>query len=417
MKVEIQVPEIQSQVLLRKLLSWLDARFPYFFFSPKSNIHYPNGVFPSKILAGTTTVSWERFEQSASRHEIVGVVAYDYKNRVESLSSENIPIVDCPELIFWEAALSIEWGENSLIFCHSNAGVLAREFEVFSDSLPTANPQVEVIALESKEYYIQKVKAIQGHIEEGDIYEMNFCQAFQFDHKGWDPISGFLDLMNVSPMPFSAVFKARNHYLISASPERFLKRRADKLIAQPIKGTIRRGQTAVEDDLMRQQLLHSEKERAENLMIVDLMRNDLSKVSKVGTVDVEELFGVHPFPKVHQMISTVSSTLKEQISLKEIFHATFPMGSMTGAPKIKCMELIERYENFRRGWFSGTLGVVAPNGDFDFNVIIRSIVFDKAIGKGYFAVGSAITYDADPDYEYAECQLKASAILEVLTGK
>jgi para-aminobenzoate synthetase component 1 len=187
------------------------------------------------------------------------------------------------------------------------------------------------------------------------------------------------------------------------------------LIAQPIKGTIRRGKNEAEDEILRLQLLHSEKERAENLMIVDLMRNDLSRISEVGSVEVEELFGVYPFPKVHQMISTVRSSVKQSASLAEIFQATFPMGSMTGAPKIKCMELIELYENFKRGWFSGTLGVVQPNGDFDFNVIIRSIVFDKSLGMGYFAVGSAITYDADPAYEYEECLLKASAILEVLT--
>jgi para-aminobenzoate synthetase component 1 len=261
------------------------------------------------------------------------------------------------------------------------------------------------------------VKAIQQHILEGDIYELNFCQAFRFEHQSWDPIVGFLDLMRVSLMPFSALYKANNLYLLASSPERFLKKSGSKLIAQPIKGTIRRGQTHSEDNSLRLQLLNSEKERAENLMIVDLMRNDLSKVSEIGSVQVEELFGVYPFPKVHQMISTVSSTVKNEVSFKEIIHATFPMGSMTGAPKIKCMELIERYENFKRGWFSGTLGVIEPGGDFDFNVIIRSIVFDKQLGKGYFAVGSAITYDADPASEYDECMLKASAILEVLTGK
>jgi len=217
-------------------------------------------------------------------------------------------------------------------------------------------------------------------------------------------------------MPFSSLFKAENLYLIGASPERFLKKEGMRMIAQPIKGTIRRGKDSEEDFALKNQLLNSEKERAENLMIVDLMRNDLSKFSETGSVDVEELFGVYPFAKVHQMISTVTSDIKKNVGLKEIIHATFPMGSMTGAPKIKCMELIEKYENFRRGWFSGTLGHIHTNGDFDFNVIIRSIVFDKNTGKGYFAVGSAITYDADPAYEYEECLLKASAILEVLEG-
>jgi para-aminobenzoate synthetase component 1 len=416
-KVEVQVPKGRSEDLLRKLLSWLDARFPYFFFSPKTGIDYPYGVFPPKILAGTTTISWEHIDQSATRQEIVGLVAYDYKNKIEALTSKNPAIFPCPDFVFWEAELSIDWGEDSFIFFHPKADWLANDFDHFSDFSLGINPFAEVIALEPKESYIEKVKAIQQHIKEGDIYELNYCQSFQFENEGWDPIIGFMDLMKVSPMPFSAFFKANNQYLIAASPERFLKKTGHKLIAQPIKGTIRRGKNAAEDEMLRLQLLHSEKERAENLMIVDLMRNDLSKVSEVGSVLVDELFGVYSFPKVHQMISTVSSTLRENVSLTDIFHATFPMGSMTGAPKIKCMELVERYENFRRGWFSGTLGVVEQSGDFDFNVIIRSIVFDKVLGKGYFAVGSAITFDADPIYEYEECLLKASAILEVLTDR
>ncbi|EMS33556.1 Para-aminobenzoate synthase, aminase component [Mariniradius saccharolyticus AK6] len=343
------------------------------------------------------------------------MVGYDYKNKIEALKSENPAMIACPDYVFWEAELSISWEEGILVFSHPEASMLATDFERFSEVLPDKNPRVEVLGLESKETYSEKVKAIQQHIVEGDIYELNFCQAFHFQQYSWNPILGFLDLMRISLMPFSAFYKANNLYLLVASPERFLKKTGRRLIAQPIKGTIRRGKNEAEDEMLRLRLFDSEKERAENLMIVDLMRNDLSKVSEIGTVDVDELFGVYAFPKVHQMISTVSSTLRENVSLKDIFHANFPMGSMTGAPKIKCMELIERYENFKRGWFSGTLGVVQPNGDFDFNVIIRSIVFDKSIGKGYFAVGSAITYDADPAYEYEECLLKASAILEVLT--
>jgi para-aminobenzoate synthetase component 1 len=227
-------------------------------------------------------------------------------------------------------------------------------------------------------------------------------------------IEGFFDLMGKSPMPFSAFFKAESRYLICASPERFLKKTGDKLIAQPIKGTIKRGKNELEDSLLKEKLLNSEKERAENLMIVDLMRNDLSRISQTGSVKVEELFGVYPFSRVHQMISTVVSSISQNKSLLDIIHATFPMGSMTGAPKIKCMELIDQYEDFKRGWFSGALGYIDETGNFDLCVVIRSIIFDKESGKGYFAVGSAITYDADAAYEYEECLLKASAIMEVL---
>jgi para-aminobenzoate synthetase component 1 len=414
-KVEIEVPTGQSEFFKRKLLAWLDARFPFFLYSPTTHFGYPNGEFQGRILAGSKSISWGQIGNVPFENDLVALVGYDYKNKIEALKSENPAIVACPDYVFWEAELSILWEEGILVFSHPKASMLATDFERFSDVLPDENPCVEVLGLESKETYSEKVKAIQQHIVEGDIYELNFCQAFQFYQYSWNPILGFLDLMRASLMPFSAFCKANNLYLLVASPERFLKKTGRRLIAQPIKGTIRRGKNEAEDEILRLQLLHSEKERAENLMIVDLMRNDLSRISEVGSVEVEELFGVYPFPKVHQMISTVRSSVKQSASLAEIFQATFPMGSMTGAPKIKCMELIELYENFKRGWFSGTLGVVQPNGDFDFNVIIRSIVFDKSLGMGYFAVGSAITYDADPAYEYEECLLKASAILEVLT--
>lgn len=415
MKVEIQVPTGQSEFFKRKLLAWLDARFPFFLYSPTTHFGYPNGEFQGPILAGSKSISSGQIGNVPFENDLVALVGYDYKNKIEALKSENPTMVACPDYVFWEAELSILWEEGILVFSHPEASMLAVDFERFSDVLPEENPCVEVLGLESKGTYSEKVKAIQQHIVDGDIYELNFCQAFHFQQYSWNPILGFLDLMRTSLMPFSAFYKANSLYLLAASPERFLKRTGKRLIAQPIKGTIRRGKNEAEDEILRLQLLHSEKERAENLMIVDLMRNDLSRISEVGSVEVEELFGVYPFPKVHQMISTVRSIVKQSASLAEIFQATFPMGSMTGAPKIKCMELIERYENFKRGWFSGTLGVVQPNGDFDFNVIIRSIVFDKSIGKGYFAVGSAITYDADPAYEYEECLLKASAILEVLT--
>lgn len=218
-------------------------------------------------------------------------------------------------------------------------------------------------------------------------------------------------------MPFSALFKAKSQWIVSASPERYLKKNGGKIIAQPIKGTIKRGKSEPEDTANKEVLASSEKEQAENLMITDLMRNDLSKVSKTGTVEVKELFGIYPLPRVFQMISTVTSQLKEGVSFSDILHASFPMGSMTGAPKIRTMEIIDELESFKRGWFSGAFGVIEENGDFDFSVVIRSIIADLEVKKLYFGVGSAITYDADAAQEYDECSLKAQAILEVLSGK
>jgi para-aminobenzoate synthetase component 1 len=268
----------------------------------------------------------------------------------------------------------------------------------------------------SKEQYIESVETIKSQIVEGETYEMNFCRAFWGEFESWDPIAAYFRLNEISPMPFSVLFKAEEKWIVSASPERFIKKTGTQIIAQPIKGTIRRGASAEEDLENRNKLANSEKEKAENLMITDLMRNDLSKVSKTGTVKVDELFGIYPLPRVFQMISTISSELKTEAPFKEIIQATFPMGSMTGAPKIRTLELIEELESFKRGWFSGALGWIDEEGDFDFSVVIRSIIADLNTKKLYFGVGSAVTFDADPEQEFEECQLKAQAIFEILRG-
>ncbi|MCH6232951.1 anthranilate synthase component I family protein [Cognataquiflexum rubidum] len=398
------------------LLQWFDNQYPYFSFFHNNGIIYPHDGFPNVIFAAHQCLDLAEADRFYGKNELVGIVSYDYKNKVEKLRSNNSIPVDCPESLFFIPEIRMEFSEESFVVFHPEGKRIGEEIRE-SFQLFLFNPTVKVNPLTTRKDYFSAIKAIQNHIEEGDMYELNFCMAFTFESQNWNPIIGFKELMEKSPMPFSSLFKAKEKYLIGASPERFLKKEGNQLISQPIKGTIKRGKDAVEDEILKNQLLHSEKERAENLMIVDLMRNDLSKISETGSVDVEELFGVYPFAKVHQMISTVSSTIKKEVGLKEIFHATFPMGSMTGAPKIKCMELIEKYENFQRGWFSGTLGHIQANGDFDFNVVIRSIIFDQNEGKGYFAVGSAITYDADAAYEYIECLLKASAIMEVLERK
>ncbi|MGY6744097.1 MAG: anthranilate synthase component I family protein [Cecembia sp.] len=395
---------------LISILNWLDAHFDYFSCFQNHQIQYPEGAFPFCLYAGRQTVSAEKFSNFEEKQDLVGVLSYDYKNQIEKLSSLNPALVDCPEVAFFLPSMKIEKeGEVLLVHCDEELG-----FSDLFDYDFLSNTPVKVVPLTDRRKYFQDIQAIRKHIEEGDMYELNYCMAFSFEGKSWSPVVGFYELMKVSPMPFSGLFKFGSKFLIAASPERFLKRKGREVIAQPIKGTIKRGNDPVEDKALAEQLLESEKERAENLMIVDLMRNDLSKISETGAVKVIELFGVYPFSKVHQMISTVGSTLKEKMNFWDIIHATFPMGSMTGAPKIKCMELIERYENFKRGWFSGAFGILQSNGDFDFNVVIRSIVFDSAAQKGYFAVGSAITYDADAAYEWEECHLKAAAILEVL---
>jgi para-aminobenzoate synthetase component 1 len=232
-----------------------------------------------------------------------------------------------------------------------------------------------------------------------------------------NPYQVYDKLKYKSPVPFGAFFKWDKKYLLCASPERFMTKIGDKVYSQPIKGTTPRSANKADDELQKQHLLNSEKERAENLMIVDLVRNDLSRTAQTGTVMVDELFGIYSFKQVHQMISTVSANPKKEVSVVEIIKSAFPMGSMTGAPKIMAMQLIEQYEQTKRGLYSGAVGYFAPNGNFDFNVVIRSLQFNSKNNYLSFEVGSAITYDSQGEEEYEECLLKASAMVNVLLGK
>lgn len=400
---------------IKKSVAWADHKFPYMAYFDPDSTDYPYGGFDHVLFAGKSAIDLSEIKNLPAGVDAVGVLGYDLKNRFEHLESANPSLVACPDSVFFVPALKISFKAGHAEIMASKPHQVFEETRAFQ-LLPSPTEPVTISPGTGKEEYLQTVQQIISHIKAGDIYEMNYCMAFQASFTHMDPVDRYFSLKQISPMPFGVLFKATEKYVLGASPERFLKRTGQKIIAQPIKGTTRRGLTPGEDQSLRQKLQSSEKERAENLMIVDLMRNDLSKISLTGSVRVEELFGVYPFAQVSQMISTVSSTLKETLHFEDIVRNTFPMGSMTGAPKIRCMELIDRYENFRRGWFSGSIGYISANQDFDFNVVIRSIMLDKNAGKLFFAVGSAITYDADPLQEYMECMLKAKPIFDVLQG-
>ncbi|SHO62677.1 anthranilate synthase component I family protein [Algoriphagus zhangzhouensis] len=396
---------------IEQIIQWINREYSFLCLTSGNEHQYPQGTFPNQILAGNTAIEADELWTSKGQN-IAGIISYDFKNQLENLQSENPAWINVPDLTFFKSEIKIRWESDSIFSTVEIPESVWKEKVALSQS-----EKVTISPLTSRESYLENFKKVQNEIIEGNTYEMNYCISFEGKTSHFDPILAFFDLMKLSPMPFSALFKAKSKYLISASPERFLKKSGNQLIAQPIKGTAKRGHTNDEDERNKSNLLHSEKEQAENLMITDLMRNDLSKVSETGSVNVPELFGIYSFPKVHQMITTVSSQLKTNTTFREIIEATFPMGSMTGAPKIKTMEIIDQIENFTRGWFSGTLMLIDENGDFDSSVIIRSIISDLEKNKLYFGVGSAITIDADPNAEYEECLLKASAILEVLSGK
>lgn len=274
---------------------------------------------------------------------------------------------------------------------------------------------INVKSLINKDQYIKKVKALKDHIKEGNIYEINFCITFEASNAEIDPVRIYQNLNEISNASYSALAKFNDLYIISSSPELFLLKRKNKLITKPIKGTAKRGATKNEDELLIQQLKNSLKEQTENVMIVDVARNDFSRIATKGSVKVDKLFDIESYKQVHQMVSTVSCDLKENTSFETIIKATFPMASMTGAPKIRAMQLIDEFELYNRGPYSGALGYSNENGDFDLNVLIRSIFYDQKKKYLNFTVGSAITALCDPEEEYNECLLKAKAMLEVLS--
>ena len=265
-----------------------------------------------------------------------------------------------------------------------------------------------------KNTYLERVTKVKEHIQLGDVYELNFCQLIEsgpMELKTIQPY--FKTLWEKNPTPFAGMVETANWMFASASPERFIQKKGNKLISQPIKGTAPRGATDAEDLKNRNDLQTSVKERAENVMIVDLVRNDLSQLATKGSVNVDELCGIYSFPTVHQMISTVSCDLKEDTSFSHILKATFPMGSMTGAPKKSAVELAEKYEGFSREFYSGSFGVIFPNGDFNLNVLIRTLVYDAKTGKLSCGVGGAITMLSDAAAEYEECKVKVDKILSL----
>lgn len=274
--------------------------------------------------------------------------------------------------------------------------------------------KVEIISSLTKEEYCQIISNIKKHIQRGDIYEMNFCFEFFAKEVEIDPYTIFKKLYQKNEAPFSSLTKVDDLYIISASPERFIQKKGNTIISQPMKGTAPRNTDSIMDEQNKAKLQHNLKEQNENVMIVDLVRNDLSKIAQRGTVKVEELFGIHTFKNIHQMVSTIRCE-NDNHNINEILEATFPMGSMTGAPKKRVLELINQYEKSARGIYSGTIGITQPNGDFDFSVVIRTILYDKKNKYLSFSVGSAITDLCDPEIEYEECLLKAKSLIEVLT--
>ncbi|RMB57685.1 aminodeoxychorismate synthase component I [Dokdonia sinensis] len=417
----------------RNLLAW-SQQFDEVVWLDSNSYDYQNYPEYEAILAVEAFTSietsyqgaFDRLEeyQNTTKDWIFGYLGYDLKNDTERLTSKNDDGLGFSDLHFFQPK-KIFLLKDGVVEMHYLA-MVDDEMDKDWEEIQNANLKIEAsknhkeplsIKLKiHKEAYKEKIQKMLDHIHRGDIYEANLCQEF-YAHGTIDPFETYKNLNAISTPPFATFMRLEDKYLLSATPERYLKKIGDKIVSQPIKGTSKRGNSEEEDSAFAKALSTDPKERSENVMIVDLVRNDLSRTAKKGSVAVEELCKVYPFKQVYQMISTVVSEIGVGISPVDVIRSTFPMGSMTGAPKVSAMKIIENLEASKRGLYSGAVGYFKPNGDFDFNVIIRSILYNATEKYISYSVGGAITAGSDPEKEYAECLLKAKAMRAVLEGK
>lgn len=362
---------------------------------------------------------FDELYQFHSNHKdwLFGHISYDLKNSLEKLESKNPDPLEFSKLEFF-IPKTVVYAKGEEIFIESLEFQNQKEFlyslNLKAEDRGKENEKVLLLARTSKSEYISTLTELKKELQYGNIYEINYCIEFA-NHGLIDPVNVFSQLQNISPAPFSSFYKIEDQFLICSSPERYLQKKENTIISQPIKGTSKRSSNEKEDNTLKQELQNNEKERAENVMIVDLVRNDLSRTALRKSVKVNELFGIYSYPNVHQMTSTISSEIDpEKTAFTDVLKYSFPMGSMTGAPKIKAMQLIEEYENFSRSLYSGAVGYIDPNGNFDFNVVIRSILYNSKSNYISARVGSAITILSDPEKEYEECLLKAQKLFEAL---
>jgi para-aminobenzoate synthetase component 1 len=417
----------EPKLLKKQLLIW-SQQFREIVFMDSNDYpqQYSNYdcVLAVDAFTSIKTDSYNAFEglkqyQQTTKDWIFGYLSYDLKNDVEPLQSNNFDGLDFPDLFFFQPKKIFLLKGDQLEIQYLS--LCDDEFEEDFDEIVKSEEskshivnEITILQRISENSYIEKVSKMLTHIHKGDLYEANFCMEFYAENASIEPVEKFQKLNEISQPPFAVFFKNNKHFLLSASPERYLKKQGDLLLSQPIKGTAKRSSDPVEDEKSKIQLASDPKERAENIMITDLVRNDLSHTAQKGSVQVTELCGIYSFMQVHQMISTITSKLDPQYGVIDALKTTFPMGSMTGAPKISSMKIIDQLEESKRGLYSGALGYFTPDGDFDFNVVIRSILYNQEKRYVSFSVGSAITSLSSPEKEYQECLLKAKAMREVL---
>jgi len=401
-------------------VAWLDSNF-----HDQKHTSY-QAILAVDAFTGIQTDVFKAFEkleeyQSTIGDWVFGYLTYDLKNDVERLFSVNHDALKFPDLYFFQPKRLFLFSEDHVDIHYLNMidDELESDWEaIMTSEVPLTRDKVieppKIKLRTSKDTYFEKLSEMLGHIERGDIYEANFCQEFYAEHTDIDPLQTFFHLNDISTPPFASYLKVGERHVLSASPERYLKKTGNVIISQPIKGTAARLKDSDADEQMKRALESDPKERSENIMITDLVRNDLSRIAKKGSVAVEELCKIYTFEQVHQMITTVRCEVDESITPVQIIRNTFPMGSMTGAPKVSAMKIIDRLEDAKRGIYSGAIGYFTPSGDFDFSVVIRSILYDSLKRYVSFSVGGAITAKSIPEKEYEECLLKGKAMRQAL---
>lgn len=413
--IKISTYKVDPRLLQYRLLELSSSRS---FFALYTSNRYPNSEKRFEIVfgwgAGAVYTDDELIPEDLFYGWKFGFLGYELRTKFESVTQENQRLGEWPGAQFFapkvagvlhvDGTLDV-WADDD----RKARAVLRELLQIPKKTFPKVTT-LNFEPVETREEYVENVTALKAHIQRGDIYEVNYCTAFKAKFEVLDSISLFHNMVSGTEAPFSAYVKMNEHELLCTSPERYIKKEGSRICSQPIKGTNR--YSDIDNEAAQSALLESEKERAENVMIVDLVRNDLSRVAKKGTVNVSELFGTYAFKNVNQMISTIEAELKDGVSNWDIIAASFPMGSMTGAPKVSAMELAERYEKVAREIYSGAVGYITPEGDFDFNVVIRSIALNKATGVATLHVGGAITILSDAEEEYDECLLKAESVLK-----
>ena len=416
--ISFSFPQNEKRLMKNKMLNWLRS---FSIFSYLDNNEYKHEPCRYELLVGCNPLQVIHSLNVPDNDWWLGHINYDFKNAIEPrLQSHHADNIGFEDVLFYqpETVVYIKFNTAELIIetFKEDAQSILNEIlgmpdAVDDEQIAISNPKWKYHF--QKENYISTVEQIRQHIEEGDCYELNLCTEAFAGQVMMDPVFRFYKLNSLNPSPYAALYRNDDKWLLCASPERFSYKEKNTVISQPIKGTARTSKDPVEDEQLKEKLFNDKKERAENVMIVDLVRNDLAKSCEVGTVRVSELFGVYSFPQVHQLISTISGKIKEGLSNETIIKNAFPMGSMTGAPKVMVMQLIERYERSKRGLYSGTIGYVNPDGDFDFNVVIRSLFYNAQTHYLSYQTGGAITYESNPISEWKEVRLKANAMEQI----